>query len=118
MKEAVLLNERAVTPDGFSLDGYISGGAFSYRTGEGETRLKALFDQDAAIHLEETPLSADQTLSAQEDGSVLVEATVADTRQLRWWLLGFSGRIEVLEPSALREEMMGHAERMVVKYIK
>ena len=50
------------------------------------------------------------------DGTVLVEATVADTRQLRWWLLGFGGRIEVLEPQRLRDELKDHAERMVVRY--
>ena len=38
------------------------------------------------------------------DGNVLVEATVADTRQLRWWLQGFGGRVEVLEPQGLRKE--------------
>jgi predicted DNA-binding transcriptional regulator YafY len=47
---------------------------------------------------------------------VLVEATVADTRQLRWWLLGFGGRVEVLEPEGLRGEMKGHAERMAGRY--
>jgi len=117
MNEAVQLDESALTPVGFTLDEYIAGGAFSYRTGEGMIRLKALFEQDAAIHLEETPLSEDQQLTDQGDGNVLVEATVADTRQLRWWLLGFGGRIEVLEPASLRKELKEHAERMVRRYL-
>jgi predicted DNA-binding transcriptional regulator YafY len=114
---AVQLDEPALRPDGFTLDEYIAGGAFSYRTGEGTIQLKALFEQDAAIHLEETPLSEDQQLTEQGNGNVLVEATVADTRQLRWWLLGFGGRIEVLEPGSLRKELKEHAERMVRRYL-
>jgi len=116
MNEAVQLDDPALTPEGFTLDEYIAGGAFGYRTGEGMIRLKALFEQDAAIHLEETPLSEDQRLTDQGDGNVLVEAAVADTRQLRWWLLGFGGRIEVLEPDGLREEMKNHALRMLSGY--
>jgi predicted DNA-binding transcriptional regulator YafY len=45
-----------------------------------------------------------------------VEATVADTGQLRWWLLGFGGRVEVQEPLGLREELKNHAVRMVGRY--
>jgi predicted DNA-binding transcriptional regulator YafY len=117
MKETVPLDEPALLLEGFTLDEYIAGGAFSYRTGEGTIKLKALFEQDAAIHLEETPLSEDQRLADQDDGNALVEATVADTRQLRWWLLGFGGRVEVLEPEGLRREMKGYAERMVQRYL-
>ena len=69
------------------------------------------------IHLEETPLSENQQLTDQENGSVLVKATVQDTRQLRWWLLGFGGRIEVLEPLSMRDEMKINAEKMISKYI-
>jgi predicted DNA-binding transcriptional regulator YafY len=78
--------------------------------------MKALFEKDATIHLEETPLSDDQQLTDQTDGNVLVEAIVADTGQLRWWLLGFGGRVEVLEPQSLREELKEQAIRMMSRY--
>ena len=116
IKTATPLDEPALSPEGFTLEEYIAGGAFSYNIGEGKIRLKALFEHDAAIHLEETALSEDQLLTDQGDGTVLVEATVADTRQLRWWLLGFGGRIEVLEPQGLREELKGHAAKMMSSY--
>ena len=116
MTGAIRLDERIVAPEAFNLDEYISGGAFSYSVGEGNIELKALFEQDAAIHLEETPLSVNQRLTAQENGEVLVEATVTDTRQLRWWLLGFGGRIEVLAPVELREELKDHAGKMSDRY--
>lgn len=116
VKEAIQLNEQSLTPDGFNLDEYIAGSAFTYKTGDSVIRLKAIFEKDAAIHLEETPLSADQRLSDQDDGTVLVEASVAETRQLLWWLLGFGGRVEILEPQVLRDELASHAIKMVEKY--
>lgn len=116
MKDAIQLDEPALLQEGFNLDEYITAGAFSYCTCEKAIRLKAVFELDAAIHLEETPLSEGQHLTDLGNGTVLVEATVADTRQLLWWLLGFGGRIEVLEPASLRDELKAHAIRMMSKY--
>ena len=115
IQTAQKMDEELRVPEGFCLDEYLAGGAFGYRKGE-NIRLRALFEKDATLHLEETPLSVDQRLTEQPDGNVLVEATVADTGQLRWWLLGFGGRVEVLEPEGVREEMKGHAVRMAVRY--
>ena len=103
-------------PEGFNLDDYLATGAFGYRKSDESIRIKAIFEKDATIHLEETPLSDDQQLTDQPDGNVLVESTVADTGQLRWWLLGFGGRVEVLEPQSLREELKEQAVRMMGRY--
>ena len=108
--------DEALMPDGFSLDDWIEAGNLGYLHETGNIKLKALFEQDATIHLEETPLSDDQRLTPQSDGMVLVEATVADTGQLRWWLLGFGGRIEVLEPQEIRSDLKKHAKRMTEIY--
>ncbi len=116
MLEAIALDDTALSPEGFNLDAYIESGAFSYPTEEGTIRLKVIFERDAAIHLEETPLSGHQKLTQMADGNVLVEATVANTRQLRWWLLGFGSRVEVLEPQELREEIKEHAFGMMSRY--
>lgn len=55
-------------------------------------------------------------MTEQPDGNVLVEATVADTGQLCWWLLGFGGRVEVLESTKLLDEMHKLASKMISKY--
>ncbi len=56
-------------------------------------------------------------LNILQQGKFLVESTVLDTAQLRWWLLGFGGRVEVLEPEFLRDEFRKHAERMAEIYL-
>ena len=116
IQEAAQLEKPALAPEGFNLDAYIAGGAFSYTIAEGSIHLKSVFEHDAAIHLQETPLAEDQQLTDQGDGTMLVEVTFADTQQLRWWLLGFGERIDVLEPRGLREELKGQAERMMMQY--
>ncbi len=64
------------------------------------------------MHLGESRLASDQRLTAQDDGRVLVEATVKNNADLRWWLLGFGSAVEVLEPGSLRQEFREEARRM------
>ena len=104
---AELTGSPTIRPAGFSLQKFIDGGAFGFATDlEATIRLKARFTFEAAAHLRESRLSEDQTISVDKDGWVLVEATVADTPQLRWWLLGFGAQVEVLEPEILRKEIV------------
>ena len=51
----------------------------------------------------DTRLSARQTLRYCPDGRIRVMATVRDTRQLWWWLLGFGDLVEVIGPEILWE---------------
>jgi hypothetical protein len=60
-------------------------------------------------------LSTDQIITPLAD-SQWVRATVADTDQLRWWLLGFGNQVEVLEPVELREEFRWIARGLLDMY--
>lgn len=104
METAALLEAPANIPKGFSLQGYIGSGEFSYPIGKRKIRLKALFDRSAAAYLHETPLPGTLVLSDQEKGGILLEAEIEDSHQLRWWLKGFGAQVEVLEPAELRRE--------------
>lgn len=101
------LSETAISPPpDFDLQQYVDSGALGFTSEAGITlRLSARFTCSAAAHLWESKLSSDQTISNEREGWVRVEATVADTDQLRWWLLGFGARVEVLRPEMLREEI-------------
>jgi hypothetical protein len=45
------------------------------------------------------------------DGRIEVCATVADSWELRWWILGRGRSVEVIRPAALRREMaLAHQE--------
>jgi predicted DNA-binding transcriptional regulator YafY len=86
--------------EGFNLDEYIQSGEFQYPVGP-PIQLKAKFSRGVAAHLVETPLSDDQIIESVDGDYVCVTATVRDTAQLEWWLLGFGSGVLVLEPPAL-----------------
>jgi predicted DNA-binding transcriptional regulator YafY len=116
-KQCKLLDEEVAIPAGFNLDDYLSAGSFEYGENENETiKLKALFFDGAGHHLLETPLSEDQKNSVLGDGQLQVEATVKDSAQIRWWLMGFGDGVEVLEPGELREEFTEIAENLLEIY--
>ena len=101
----------------FDLDKYIASGAFGFGDGK-KIKLEALFTHDAAEHLYETPLSADQVLRPQNKDYTKLVATVPNTQQLMWWLLGFGASVEVLKPAALRREITEAARSMNRIYSK
>ena len=101
IQSAQVLEQPAKIPKKFDLAKYISQGAFGFEE-SGEIKLVVRFTTPAAEHLWETPLSLDQQIEPDQPGWVRVQATVPDTAQLRWWLLGFGDQVEVLEPTSLR----------------
>ncbi len=100
----------------FDIDQYIATGAFGYPVNEKNIKLNILFDAEVAIHLLETRLSTDQTIKQQSDGRILIEATVRDTQELRWWILGFGDKAEVIKPARLRNSLKQIANNMTTLY--
>ena len=101
----------------FNLHTYIEDQhQFSYPTTQEPIQLKVLFERNIAKHLAETPLSADQKLTLQDDDRVLLEATITETLELKWWLQGFGDNIEVLEPVSMREKFKGVAAKLTEIY--
>ena len=45
-----------------------------------------------------------------------MSATVQDTAELRWWLLGYGDKVEVLSPAFLRDEFRAIADRLGQTY--
>ena len=113
MRRPELLDTPAKRPPGFRLSRHIKDDSrFSYPVSTRRLRVRLRFDAGAAIHLTESRLAADQRITEMEDGRALIEATVPDTADLRWWLLSFGSAVEVLEPADLREEFRRQAQAM------
>ncbi len=103
-------------PKGFSVDKYIKDNNLGYLYSNKAINLEAKFDRSAGFHLTESSLSKDQEITPLDDGRLLVKAKVSDTAQLRWWLLGFAGQVEVIKPKFLREEMIQNIKSMNKRY--
>jgi len=104
-------------PPGFDLHAYVKQDQFfAYPVSRRLIRLEAVFEAETAVHLSERLLAKDQDLTPQKDGRVLLQATVLDTLELRWWLRGFGDKVEVRAPKALRKEFQTIAKRMAKMY--
>jgi predicted DNA-binding transcriptional regulator YafY len=117
--EAELLATSIIPQPDFSLEKYIHEGAFEYLIDDGEEnkiRLVAKVNKSIAKHLSESRLSDTQRLEATDNEMYLLEATVKNTQQLRWWILGFGDGIEVIEPLELREEFVVIAKELNSMY--
>ncbi len=113
MSEPRLTDESVEALPGFRLADHLGDdGSFAYPSSDEKLRLRALFDSGAGAHLTESRLGPDHRATEQEDGRVLVEATVPDTAQLRWWLAGFGSLVEVVAPEGLRAEFREEARRL------
>jgi predicted DNA-binding transcriptional regulator YafY len=117
IRNAELLDAPAARPKSFDLDAYLASGAFGWTPGE-LIRLDAAFTQEAGAHLVETPLASDQHIKTMPDGRMRVQATVRETQQLVWWLLGFGEGVEVLAPRALRRRMAEKARALTRLYVE
>jgi predicted DNA-binding transcriptional regulator YafY len=115
IQQAEVLYESARKKAGFDVDSYIASGQFGVIAGE-PINVRAVFTRAAGEHLFETPLSADQVLTADADGRLHLSATVPNTRSLVWWLLGFGDGVVIQEPAELRDELAGIAKRMAAAY--
>ena len=119
IERATMLADPVQAPQGFSLDRWLDEGAMGFGDG-GRLRLVAEFHQGAGRHLLESPLSDDQETTPLEPDaeSLRVSATVRDTEQLRWWLLGFGGKVEVIAPAALRRDIASRLRAAAKRYSK
>lgn len=115
---AEVMQDRAQRPRSFTLKKYVSDEQFfSYPTKGGFIHLDAIFEAKTAIHLSERPLARNQRLTTTtEDGRMRLQAMVRDTHELRWWLLGFGDKVEVLSPKSLSKEFAEIARRMAARY--
>lgn len=111
---AEMLSASARRQQDFDLATYVEQ-AFHYPLSPKSIRLRLRMDKGAAHHLEERPLAADQQIRLDDDDAVIT-ATVADTEELRWWILGFGEKAEVLAPVGLRREIVASLQGMAARY--
>lgn len=100
MRTASLLDSARELPQGFELGEYVRR-SFQYPLEDQPIALRLWVSNSVARYLQEMPLHPDQRLKPAEDG-MLLSATLEDSRQLRWWLLGIGDEVEVLAPEYLR----------------
>jgi predicted DNA-binding transcriptional regulator YafY len=106
--------ENFEVPEDFSLENFM-GSSFGVYQGP-PILIKVWFHPDVAGYIKEKIWHGSQKIHQRDDGSIIFEAEVAGTEEIRFWIMTWGSKAEVLEPESLREEIRAEAERMVKRY--
>lgn len=115
IKKAENTHDPSVRDKEFDLCEYAKSTFGGYHVSDKQLKLELSFTPSAAKHLLERPLSDDQSAEL-EDEETIIKATVSDTLELRWWILGFGDDVEVLRPKSLRTEFKETANTLASYY--
>ena len=101
-------------PEDFSFEDFMSP---SFGVFQGEPiKAKVRFDPDVAGYIREKIWHESQEIHTQEDGSIIFEAEVAGTEEIKFWIMNWGSKAEVLEPESLREEIHTETLSMLERY--
>ena len=98
-------------PEDFDFDTYMQG-SFGILRGE-TTQIRIRFSPHRAKWIAERTWHESQQIQWLPDESLLFSLEVADTAEIKSWILGFGREAEVLEPLSLREEIRSEAEAIL-----
>jgi len=112
---AEVLDEPARRPPGFNLDAWIASPERQFGS-KGDIDLVLLVSAVAVPPIQEAPLAHDQRLTLEADGSWRLEVRLPWTPPLERWILGMGDAAEVLEPTALRDEIARRVSAAAARY--
>lgn len=85
--------------------------------GEGEpVKVKVWFAPDVSGYIKEKIWHESQRIEEEDDGSVIFEAEVAGTDEIKFWIMSWGSHALVLEPESLREQIGAEAKETAERY--
>lgn len=111
---AEALDERYSIPDDFDPYAYL-GSAWGVMD-EVEVEVRLRFTPAVAARVKESVWHHSQRITDMPGGGCELAMRVGGIREVRAWVLGWGGDVEVLAPPALRDEVREHARRMLELY--
>jgi predicted DNA-binding transcriptional regulator YafY len=114
IKKIRLTDEKFEVPEEFDVDAFMRS-SFGVYHGKPE-KVKVLFSADIAEYIKEKIWHQSQKLHDTPDGSVLFEANVACTKEIKAWIMRWGAKAIVLEPEELRDEIRNEAVEMMASY--
>ena len=101
-------------PEDFNLEQFM-GLSFGVFKGE-PVRVRIWFSPEVAGYIREKIWHESQEIHQQDDGSIIFEAEVAGTQEIKFWVMSWGSHALVLEPESLRDEIRAEAEAMYHRY--
>jgi predicted DNA-binding transcriptional regulator YafY len=104
------------TPADFDIDEFMKS-SFGLFHGD-PVKVKIWFAADIAGYIGEKQWHQTQRIWPQADGSIVFEAEVAGTKEIKFWIMNWGAKAVVLSPESLREEVRMEAEGLLENYRK
>ena len=79
-------------------------------------RVRIWFSPEVAGYIREKIWHESQEIHQQDDGSIIFEAEIAGTQEVKFWVMSWGAHALVLEPESLREEIRTEVEAMLNRY--
>jgi predicted DNA-binding transcriptional regulator YafY len=110
IKHLEFTDEAFVVPEDFDVDEFMQS---SFGVFQGEAvNVQIWFSSDEKIWHES------QQIHPQDDGSIIFEAEVAGTDEIKYWIMSWGSKTVVLSPETLREEIQEEAALLLKNYRK
>lgn len=104
-------------PEGFSLQAYVQQGHFGVVADKETISLHLKASSTISKILRDSPLSTDQVISADDDYTCEIQATVDNSEELKRWLIGWGDEVEVLAPQSLRQAITETTRNLMARYL-
>ena len=114
IKSLKLTDETFEMPADFKVEDFMQTSFGVFRGKPQDVRIR--FAAEIAGYISEKTWHQTQTIEPQKDGSIIFEARVAGTDEIKYWLMTWGAKAEVLAPQSLRDEMIVEAEAMLQNY--
>ena len=79
-------------------------------------KIKVWFDKEIAGYISEKVWHSSQIIHEQRDGSIIFEAEVSGTDEVKFWVMSWGSKALVLEPESLRKEIQSECSLTIGKY--
>lgn len=103
-------------PEDFNLDEFMRA-SFGIFHGE-PVQVRIWFAPEVAGYISEKTWHATQQIETQKDGSIIFEAEVAGTTEIKYWIMSWGSRAVVLSPDSLLSEIRADSEALLKNYEK
>jgi predicted DNA-binding transcriptional regulator YafY len=111
IQKAELTAERFQVPRSFDFEAYMESALGIFRGPE--TNVRIAFHGSSAHAVAERQWHPSQRIETRRNGTVVLSLRVADTLELRRWILSFGSEAEVLEPLSLRDEIRDEVQTLL-----
>jgi predicted DNA-binding transcriptional regulator YafY len=114
IKSLKLTDEAFEMPEDFKVEDFMQTSFGVFHGKPQNVRIR--FAAEVAGYINEKIWHKTQKIQPQKDGSLIFEARVAGTEEIKFWLMTWGSKAEVLSPAALREEILAEARAMLHSY--